>query len=483
MILKKISFKQKSKTLVPVFLFVFFTDIFLSNIFCTTRVSDDLTLPYFVELAKSIKPSVVNIYTKKVINQEIFNPHEKNPKKFGNEDFFNRFFKGMPEKEFKRKSLGSGLILNRDGYIITSYHVIENTSEIKVSLFGMKEYECKVIGKDTKTDLALIKIEPNENLKVPNLADSDKLEVGEWVMAIGNPFGFEQTVTVGIVSAKGRVIGVGPYDDFIQTDASINPGNSGGPLINTKGEVVGINSLILSNVQGLGFAIPINMVKDIVAQLIEKGKVTRGWLGVVVQKITPEFSDFFKLPNLKGALVSEVIKDGPAYKAGIEHGDVIIKFHGKDINDMNELPRIVALTPVGRRAEVRLIRKGREKILNVKVEELVDEKLSFSEKEEGIKNYGMIVEELTANEAQKFSASEGGIFITEVINGSLAEEAGVLKGDQIIEVNKIVIKDIKDYNRAIRNEIEKGIVLVLVKRKGDTLYIAIKIKDYLNRGR
>ena len=237
-------------------------------------------------------------------------------KDFFGEDFFEKFFGDMPKREYKQRSLGSGFIIDREGYILTNNHVVERAQSIKVKLTDSKEYDATVIGKDPKTDIALIKINAKQDLPVATFGDSDKLEVGDWVVAIGNPFGLEHTVTQGIVSAKGRVIGAGPYDDFIQTDASINPGNSGGPLFNLKGEVVGINTAIVSGGQGIGFAIPINVVRDLLPQLKSKGKVVRGWLGVVIQKVTPEIAKSFGLKETEGALVSDVAEQSPADKGG-----------------------------------------------------------------------------------------------------------------------------------------------------------------------
>jgi len=347
--------------------------------FCQTNESRVLTIPSFVQIAKDTKPSVVNIYTTKPVKKDQFNLRRRKLKKnFWAGDNIDNSSENIPAKEIRRRNLGSGVIIDKEGYIVTNNHVIAIADEIKVSLLSGEEFDGKIVGTDPKTDLALIKIEASKDLPVPKLGDSDKLEVGEWIMAIGNPVGLEQTVTVGIVSAKGRVIGVGPYDDFIQTDAPFNPGSSGGPLINTQGEVVGINTLRLAKMQGLGFAIPINMVKGIIGQLRERGRVIRGWLGVLVERVFPELSTSSIISNGKGALVSEVKKDGPAYKGGLKQGDVIIKFDGKDIEDMNELPRIVALTPVGKEVEVKIIREGKERILRVGIEELVEEKKSSS---------------------------------------------------------------------------------------------------------
>ncbi|MEK7841530.1 MAG: trypsin-like peptidase domain-containing protein, partial [Deltaproteobacteria bacterium] len=301
----------------------------------------------FVRLAKELNPVVVNISTTQVVKQKPMVPFPEFRSPFEEEDEF-RPPGEAPEREFKRQSLGSGFIINKEGYILTNSHVVENAEEIIVTLSDKKEkeYKAKLVGKDVRLDVALIKIDANGDLSVAALGDSDKVEIGEWVVAIGNPFGLVHTVTAGIVSAKGRVIGAGPYDNFIQTDAAINPGNSGGPLFNLKGEVVGINTAIIAGGQGVGFATPINMAKDILLQLKEKGSVTRGWIGVGIQEVTPDLAKSFGLKDKQGALVSSVQEGEPANKAGIKPGDIIVEFDGKEINEVSDLPRTVAsITP------------------------------------------------------------------------------------------------------------------------------------------
>ena len=301
----------------------------------------------FTELAKKASPSVVNISTVKTVRGRGLMPMP-----FGQgdpfRDFFERFFRDQMPRDYRQQSLGTGFIIDREGYILTNNHVVEMADEIKVKFSDGKEYDAEIVGRDPKTDLALIKIESDESLQPLFLGDSESLEVGEWVVAIGNPFGLGNTVTAGIVSAKYRQIGAGSYDNFIQTDASINPGNSGGPLLNTSGKVVGINTAIFSQGAGnigIGFAIPVNMAKDLLPQL-KRGRVVRGWLGVMVQKITPELKDKLNLKDEKGALVADVTQGGPAEKAGIERGDVIVAFDGKEIKEMRDLPFVVAATPV-----------------------------------------------------------------------------------------------------------------------------------------
>ena len=295
--------------------------------------------PDFVSLAEQLKPAVVNIGTAKTVKPRTPSyPGPQGPHGDMFEEFFERFFRNAPQSPRKERSLGSGFIISQDGYILTNDHVVDGADEIKVKLSDGREFTGEIRGLDPKLDLALIKIDAGEDLPVARLGDSEAIKVGEWVMAIGNPFGLEQTVTVGIVSAKGRVIGAGPYDDFIQTDASINPGNSGGPLFNMRGEVVGINTAIVAQGQGIGFAIPVNMAKQIIPQLRDEGRVTRGWLGVTVQALNKELADSFGLDSTHGALVNEVIEDSPADKAGLKRGDIIVEYDGTRVDELNDLP-------------------------------------------------------------------------------------------------------------------------------------------------
>lgn len=309
----------------------------------------------FADIVDMEKPLVVNIYTTQIIKRQ----KAQDPA----QEFFERFY-GAPQKDTKKRSLGSGVIISNDGYILTNLHVVAKAAEIKVRLADGREFDAKIIGTDEKIDVALIKIDAKTELKAAALGDSDALRVGDWVIAIGNPFGLAHTVTAGIVSAKDRMIGAGPYDDFIQTDASINPGNSGGPLFNIKGEVIGINTVILSpsgaNV-GIGFAIPINMVKEVLSDLKDKGKVTRGWLGISVQPLTPELVAALNLTVTEGALVSDTDKGGPAEKAGIKRGDIIIELEGKKITDITQLPRMVARMEAGKEINIKIVRDNETK--------------------------------------------------------------------------------------------------------------------------
>jgi len=430
----------------------------------------------FSQLVKEARQSVVNISTVKIIKGgQIF----RFP--FGEDDpfhdWFERFFKDQIPKEHRQRSLGSGFIIDRDGFILTNNHVVEKTDEIKVKLANGKEYDAEIIGRDPKTDLALIRIKTDKPLTPLPLGDSEKLEVGEWVVAIGNPFGLGHTVTAGIVSAKYRQLGAGAYDNFIQTDASINPGNSGGPLLNTQGEVVGINSAIYSGSGGnigIGFAIPVNMAKDLLPQL-KKGRVVRGWLGVTIQKITPELKDKLKLKDERGALVADVTSSGPADKAGIERGDVIISFDGEEIREMNKLPYVVASTPVGKVVQVEVIRRGERKRFEVKIGKLKEEQAEEEAAEER-SDLGMTVDEITPELARQFDLSEErGLVVVQVENNSPAGEAGMRRGDIILEIDQEPIEDIDEYSKKIRRYKKGDTILFLVKRREATLYVTLKV--------
>ena len=392
-------------------------------------------------------------------------------------DFFERFFGNQMPKDFKQRGLGTGFIIDKEGFILTNNHVVENADEIKVRLADEKEFSAKIIGRDPKTDLALIRIETKQPLKSLPLGDSDELGVGDWVVAIGNPFGLGNTVTAGIVSAKYRQLGAGAYDNFIQTDASINPGNSGGPLLNTAGEVIGINSAIFSQSGGnigIGFAIPINMAKDLLPQL-KTGKVIRGWLGVMIQPITPELKDKLKLEDEKGALVADVTKGGPADEGGIKRGDVIVGFDGKEVKESKDLPFLVASTRVGKSVTVEVIRKDQRKSLEVRIGELkeIKEPQAVSEMRPYL---GMIVEELTPELAEKLGQLETrGVVVVQVDDNTPAAEAGVRPGDIILEVDQAPVENLDQFNRTIGTYKERDTILFLIKRGEATLYLTVKV--------
>jgi serine protease Do len=435
----------------------------------------------FSRLAKESSPSVVNISTVKVIKGRGRGLHPFGGQLGPNDpfkDFFDRFFGDQVPREFRQRSLGTGFIIDAEGHVLTNNHVVEGTDEISVKLSNEKEYDAEIIGRDSKTDLALLRIKADIKLKPLPLGDSDKLEVGDWVLAIGNPFGLGNTVTAGIVSAKYRHIGAGAYDNFIQTDASINPGNSGGPLLNMQGQVIGINSAIYSQSGGsigIGFAIPINMASEILPQL-KKGKVVRGWLGVMIQKITPELKEKLGLQSEEGALVADVSKGGPAEKAGIQRGDVIVSFDGKALKEMNDLPFMVAATPVGKKVDVVVMRKGKQETIRVKLGELKEEEAANETPSETRPKLGMTLEDLTPEMAKRFDLKEtSGVVVSQVEEGSPAAEAGVRPGDIILEVDQKAIRSVEDFDAKTSGYKAGDTLLLLIKRKSATLYLTIKI--------
>jgi serine protease Do len=429
----------------------------------------------FAPLAKKLKPVVVNISTTQVTGnvQGAPGPGRRDP----SDEFRRRFF-GDPGR-FRRQSLGSGFIIDRTGYILTNNHVVDNAEKISVKLSEGGEFEAKVVGKDPKLDIALIKIDAKENLPVAPLGDSDRLEVGEWVLAIGNPFGLDSTVTSGIVSAKGRHIGAGPYDSFIQTDASINPGNSGGPLINMRGEVVGINTAIFSQSGGnigIGFATPINLVKEVLPQLKSKGTVTRGWLGVAIQKITPDIADSMGLDQTGGALVSGTTENGPAERAGIKAGDIIVEYDGKEIKDPSDLPILVARTAPQKQVRVKLLRERKETSLTVTVGELQEEgekKVASAQDKEKL---GLTVQPMTPQLAESLGLKRAdGVVITAVEPGSPGGEAGLQKGDIILEINRVPVRNLADYSKAVANIKTGKSTLFFVQRAEGTMFLTLKL--------
>ncbi|MFZ2087020.1 MAG: Do family serine endopeptidase, partial [Desulfobaccales bacterium] len=395
-------------------------------------------------------------------------------------DFFEKFFPDMPRDRTQR-SLGTGLIIDPKGLIITNEHVVKNADKIKVKMAGQggKEYTATVKGRDPQTDIALLQIDSKETFPALTLGDSDNIRVGDWVLAIGNPFGLGHTVTQGIISAKGRVIGAGRYDNFLQTDAAINPGNSGGPLLNLSGEVVGINTAIVATGQGIGFAIPSNLVKSIIGQLQEKGKVVRGMLGVQVQVVTPEIAKSYGLAEAKGALVADVHADTPAEKAGIKREDIIIEFNGTPINEMNELPRLVAAMTPGAKATVKVLRDGKEKTFTLTVTELKEERFAGetpdTDQESSI---GLMVEDLNPQMARRFDLKDSkGVVVVDVVPGSSAAEAGFRRGDVILEVNGKAVPDAKTFQKTIAEQPKKSFARFLVKREGRTVIVAVEVPE------
>lgn len=420
----------------------------------------------FTDIAEQVSPVVVNVKTLKTV--EYNNSYGGFGNLFGNDDALNDMFEqffgqnpfGGPGTGESRSvpSLGSGFIWDAEGHVVTNYHVVEDVDEITVTI-GDDEYVAELIGSDPNTDLALLKIEKPDGVTLPSavLGDSEAMKVGEWVVAIGSPFGLEKTVTAGIISAKGRVIGFGPYEDFIQTDASINPGNSGGPLINLRGEVIGINTAIIARAQGLGFAIPINMAKKIIGELKENGEVTRGWLGVVVQEIPPEMVDYYDIKGLKGIMLSEVMADHPAAKAGLKAGDIILEVNGTPIDTTRKLTALVADIPVGGIAEVKILRDGKEMTIKVTVGKRDESLLAGTSSSSGknapaVKDgaYGLSITTLTPELAQKNNIDDPtGVIITAVKPKSEAAKAKLKSGDVIKEVNRIKVNTVEEFDKAI----------------------------------
>ncbi|HEY2987276.1 MAG TPA: DegQ family serine endoprotease, partial [Candidatus Binatia bacterium] len=459
-----------------------------TSAYAAAPVTDARGLPDFVSLAKKLTPVVVNVSTTQTREGGQWpqgpgaNPFSREPRgrrgepgddQFG--EFWRRFFGNPPRGgQFRQQSLGSGFIIDRDGSILTNNHVVDNAQKIVVKLSDGREFEAKVLGRDSKTDIAIIKIDAKGDLPVAPLGDSDRLDVGEWVMAIGNPFGLDSTVTSGIVSAKGRHIGAGPYDNFIQTDASINPGNSGGPLINLRGEVVGINTAIFSQSGGnigIGFATPINSAKDILPELKSKGKITRGWLGVSIQSVTPDLATSLGLERSKGALVADVTKNAPAEHAGIKVGDVIVEFDGIEIKDSTDLPSIVARTKPDKQVRVKLLRDKKEMTLPLTVGELKEADVVASAKEKG--ELGLTVQKVTPELAQNMDLDRAqGLVVTAVEPGSPADDAGLQQGDVIVEVNRKPVREVSEFRKAVSGAKKGEQILFLVKREGNSLFVA-----------
>jgi len=431
----------------------------------------------FADLVKKSSPSVVNIIALKIIRTPDQGGSQLGPED-PMRDFFERFFGQQMPQEYRQNALGTGFVIDPEGFILTNNHVVEQTEELKVRLSDEKEYNGVIVGRDPKTDLALIKIDVPKPLIPLTLGDSDSLEVGDWVVAIGNPFGLGNTVTAGIVSAKYRQIGGGPYDNFIQTDASINPGNSGGPLLDMNGKVIGVNSAIFSQSGGnigIGFAIPINMAKQLLPQLRE-GKVRRSWLGVMVQNVTPELKTKLGLGTDEGALVSDVVPGAPAEKSGIKRGDVILQFDGKVIRSARDLPFIVASTPIGKTVGVEVMRDNQRMKLQVKTEELKEE-TEAAPPSKTPPHLGIEVQEITPEMAKNYGLSRtSGVIVVRVENGSPAEEAGLAAGDIIVEIDKKPVKDLETLNNLLVGVKEGHTLLFLIDRGGTTIFVTLNVK-------
>jgi len=432
----------------------------------------------FSEIVKAISPIVVNISTTETIKRDFAFPEFfEGPFR----DFFEPF--RLPKK-WKRQSLGSGVIVSPDGYIITNYHVIEKADEIKVTLYDKRDYKGRVIGSDPKTDIAVLKIRA-EGLPAVKWGNSDELQVGAFVLAFGNPYGLSHTVTMGIISALGRAnVGIAEYEDFIQTDAAINPGNSGGPLVNIKGELIGINTAIFSRTggyQGIGFAVPSNMARSVLEQLIKKGKVERGWLGVTIQQVTPELGRQFGHPEPNGALISDIMSGSPAEKAGLKRGDVIIEFNGRTVRDAETLRNMVAQSKIGTHARLKVVRGGRQIFIDAVIGELPkDSAMAIPEKsKEELRDNalaGFTVVELTVDMAKQLGLgkAEKGVVVVWVEPESTAQESGLRKGDVIYEINKKRVSNLSEFNSIASRLGERDSVLLFINRGGQRFYITLK---------
>ena len=428
----------------------------------------------FAQVAAAVKPAVVNINTLTRVRGR--SPLEE----YFGEEFLRRFFGEAPgERPRTQQSLGSGVIVDPSGIVLTNAHVVEQASEIEVVTADGKKHKAKLVGMDKRTDLAVLRIQGGGPYPAAALGNSDKVSVGDWVLAIGSPFGLEQTVTAGIISAKGRVIGHGPFDDFIQTDAAINPGNSGGPLVNMSGEVIGINSAILSrsggNV-GIGFAIPINMARKIYTELVAKGKISRGWLGVSVQMLTPELAKSFGAKDTNGVLIADVIQDSPAQQAGLKAGDILLEFDGKKVESPPDLQRAVGLTSPGKVAQVKVWHEKSERQVQVKIGEFPEETVAQRSSTRGKGLLGLDVRPLTPEQARQLNLrSAEGVLVYQVEDDSAAAEAGMQAGDVIREVNRQKVRNLEDFEKFTNGLRPGDRVTLLVQRGPVSLFVAFTV--------
>lgn len=452
----------------------------------------------FAEVAAKVKPSVVTVYSEKIVRL----PEFRWP--FG-EDFPFRWFFGDPpgrgpqrERQFRQSGMGSGIIVDKQGHILTNHHVVEGMDEISVKLANGARYDAELIGSDPKTDLAVLRIKGRvpRDLVPAELGDSDALRVGDWVLAIGAPFGYEQTVTAGIISAKGRT-GVNRdasrYEDFLQTDAAINPGNSGGPLVNLRGEVVGINTAIATSVgqfAGVGFAIPIRMAQHVMRDLIANGKVRRGYLGVIIQDLTPELAEQFRAPDTKGALVAQVAPDSPAQTAGLQVGDIIVRYDGRAVDDVQRLRHMVADTPPGTTLTLEVLRDGKPRRVRVTVGELPDDEPIARQRTPpaprvtAIEAAGLRVESLTPESARRWGLEETtGVLVVDVRSDSPAGAAGLTRGDAITEVDRQPVTNVEELQMALERARTKGTSLLLVKNRQGTRFVVLRLEPTAPRSR
>src|SRR5689334_2111678 len=428
----------------------------------------------FAGVAEVIKPAVINVNT---VSRGGIGPGGggRTPfEEFFGEDFFKRFFGDVPER-IPQRSLGSGVIVDPSGITLTNAHVVDKATEIEIITLDGSKHKAKVVGLDKKTDLAVLKLDDGKGtFKFARMGDSDRMQVGDWVIAVGSPFGLQATVTAGIVIAKARNIGQGPFDDFLQTDAAINPGNSGGPLVNMQGEVIGINTAIVAGGSGIGFAIPSNMAKKIYTEINSKGRVTRGWLGVSIQPLTPELAKSFNAKDTKGVLISDVVGDSPASKAGLKPGDILLEFDGKKVDAPADLQRTVGLAQPGQDARMKVWRDQAEKTIDIKIGEAPDEKEAQQRPARTTPStLGLEVRPITPDLARQLNLkSTDGVIVARVEEGSAAGEAGVQRGGVIREINRQKVRSMADYERLTKDIKDGDRLTVLLQRGQMSLYVA-----------
>jgi len=443
-----------------------------------------VTLDTFRDIARKQTAGVVNVNTSKVVNR----PRFRDPfRDFFGDDMMERFFgpeRGGQERQTQR-SLGSGFVIDKDGYILTNRHVVEGADQISVSFPSGKRYEAKLVGRDARTDVALLKIEPKEPLTVLDMGDSDQVEVGEWVMAIGNPFNLGGTVTVGVVSFKGRDIGLGVRGttvEMIQTDAAINPGNSGGPLLNARGQVIGINTLIITDgaarqSAGVGFSVPINVAKEILPQLRERGRVVRGWLGVQIQAVTEDLAKTYGLEESKGTVISQVTPGSPADKAGLKAEDVIVAADGRTMRDNGDLSRYIASLAPGTGVKLDVLREGQRKAISVSLGTFPEESSEGADDTARKGKLGMTLRDLTASLAERLELPRGtkGVLVWEVEAGEPAELAGLQRGDVIVSVNGTAVSGVEDFEREIEAARPDGVARLRVLSSAGFRIVALRL--------
>ena len=432
----------------------------------------------FAAVADAIKPAVININTVSLSA----GPQGRTPfEEYFGEEFFRRFFGEVPER-IPQRSLGSGVIVDATGIALTNAHVVDKASDIEIVTLDGNKHRAKVIGMDKKTDLAVLKLDEGKaTFKFARLGDSDRMQVGDWVLAVGSPFGLQATVTAGIISAKARQLDQGPFDDFLQTDAAINPGNSGGPLVNMQGEVIGINTAIVAGGSGIGFAIPSNMARKIYTELRDKGRVTRGWLGVSIQPLTPELARSFGSKDTKGVLINEVMPDSPAAKAGLKPGDILLEFDGRPMEGPGDLQRAVGFFSPDRGAKVKILRDQTEKTVEVKIGQAPDERQASQQPQRPGSSrvrpmLGLEVRPVTPEIARQLNLkTTDGVIVVRVEDGTPASEAGVQRGDVVKQLNGQPVKTMADFERLTQGVKEGDPLTVLLQRGAMSLYVAFRV--------